>query len=121
MDRKAYNKAYYEKRKHDVTWLTEHRERCVKSAHDIRDQIITALGGKCIKCGFADQRALQIDHVNGGGHAERLLTTSRSSMYRNMLKDPEFLSKYQCLCANCNWIKRYENKEHGTGKANRWI
>jgi hypothetical protein len=32
-----------------------------------RDKIIAYLGGKCIKCGFSDERALQIDHTNGGG------------------------------------------------------
>jgi len=26
------------------------------------------------------------------------------------MKNPE--TEYQCLCANCNWIKRYENGEH---------
>jgi hypothetical protein len=27
--------------------------------------------------------------------------------------------KYQLLCANCNWIKRFENGEHGRSKKRR--
>src|SRR5690606_22318669 len=37
----------------------------------IRNAMIELLGGKCVKCGFSDIRALQIDHVNGGGTIER--------------------------------------------------
>jgi hypothetical protein len=32
------------------------------------------------------------------------------------LYDPQILEKYQILCANCNWIKRYENKEMKAAK-----
>jgi len=27
------------------------------------------------------------------------------------LKPPQLLEEYQVLCANCNWIKRFENSE----------
>lgn len=68
------------------------------------------IGGKiCVKCGFLDVRALQIDHIHGGGTAE-----SRSlgnKLFRRVIADPERCSKYQVLCANCNWIKRSENNE----------
>ena len=30
--------------------------------------------------------------------------------YKNILKD--ITGKYQLLCANCNFIKSFENKEH---------
>jgi len=36
-----------------------------------RQRVIAALGGKCAKCGFSDWRALQIDHINGGGSIEQ--------------------------------------------------
>ena len=66
---------------------------------------------ECIKCSFSDIRALQVDHVNGGGMAE-----VRNSKFRNPERYAKHIAKnpknYQLLCANCNWIKKYENKEH---------
>src|SRR5258708_35432765 len=38
----------------------------------LRMDIITPLGGECIRCGFTDWRALQVDHVNGGWTKERM-------------------------------------------------
>ena len=61
----------------------------------------------CCKCGFDDIRALQIDHINGGG-LKHFKSHTSVGYYKSMLDEPE---KYQLLCANCNWIKRYENKE----------
>jgi hypothetical protein len=77
----------------------------------VRTSIFDLLGFYCIKCGFNDIRALQIDHVNGGGKQERM---HRSSFryYRNMLdKMLQGSKEYQILCANCNCIKRIENGE----------
>jgi hypothetical protein len=66
------------------------------------------LGGKCVKCGFSDTRALQIDHVNGGGTKERVKDSRIAE--KNVINGNT--TDYQLLCANCNWIKRFENKEH---------
>jgi hypothetical protein len=62
----------------------------------------------CIRCGFTDSRALQIDHVHGGG-AQELKRIHTDMYYRKVLADTE--GTYQLLCANCNWIKRHENNE----------
>lgn len=81
-----------------------------------RDATYTAMGGKCITCGFSDYRALQIDHINGDGKSERYLLR-RNSYYPNVLKS--FLAgekRYQLLCCNCNWIKREENGEYRSKK-----
>lgn len=80
----------------------------------MRKAVLEVLGNKCAKCGFSDSRALQIDHINGGGSKERKTTgTGSAYFYKTVLES--FIKKeqkYQLLCANCNWIKRYENKEH---------
>lgn len=78
----------------------------------IRLQIMDILGGReCIKCGFSDKRALQFDHINGGGIKE-LRQMSPPKMYLYYLNNPNIAKKkLQLLCANCNWIKRHENKE----------
>lgn len=79
---------------------------------NVRASAIEALGGKCCLCGFEDVRALQIDHINGGGSIERKERGYVGNFHMHVLKS--FLSKenkYQLLCANCNWIKRSEQKE----------
>lgn len=64
---------------------------------------------KCNRCDFSDWRALQIDHINGSGNKER---KNQSNSQKNLLIDIlKYPDKYQLLCANCNWIKRYENNE----------
>ena len=79
--------------------------RFKKSAHEI-------LGGICVRCGFSDSRALQIDHINGNGSKLRKKTSSSYELYKDVIKSvSNGENKYQLLCANCNWIKRFENKE----------
>lgn len=75
-----------------------------------RAKVISALGQCCVRCGFSDVRALQIDHVNGGGNAERYSLGSPNKLYRKILINGA--DGYQLLCANCNWIKRHENQEY---------
>jgi len=84
----------------------------------LRRQVLELLGGKCsnpncsILGGCRDVRCLQIDHIKGGGAKERSNGITSSTLLLKILKDPEKAkTEYQLLCANCNWIKRYENKE----------
>lgn len=77
----------------------------------IRDRVLDLLGRECVKCGYCENvHALQIDHINGGGNVDRLDAGSSYKVYQRVLDNPE---KYQTLCANCNIIKKIENKEHG--------
>jgi RNase P subunit RPR2 len=62
----------------------------------------------CVQCGFSDYRALQIDHISGGGSRKR----KDSSVLTQIKENPD---NFQILCANCNWIKRAENNE-STGR-----
>ncbi len=78
----------------------------------IRAQIFALLGNTCIRCGFADTRALQVDHINGGGNDDRRRSASVSSYYARVLASNG--AGYQILCANCNQIKKMERGEHST-------
>lgn len=79
----------------------------------VRKATITLMGGKCVKCGFDDFRALQIDHIKGGGTKDRKeITKLYTKFVMESILNKE--DKYQLLCANCNWIKRGENKETRT-------
>ena len=86
-----------------------HRERRRRQRKDWRQAVLTLLGNRCNKCGFSDGRVLQIDHKNGEGSKEVRSFGRNPSFYKHIL-DVKGLN-YQLLCANCNWIKRYENKE----------
>lgn len=80
-----------------------------KTLRMIRLQTLALLGDRCIRCGFIDIRALQVDHVNGGGHQLRNKHRSQYGLFKAVTKNPEL---FQLLCANCNCIKRIENNEN---------
>jgi hypothetical protein len=83
-----------------------------RSRAKLRQQIVAALGGKCQRCGFDDWRALQVDHINGGGTRHRGSYVSMHRYYKDILASAQAQSgEYQLLCANCNQIKRYEAGE----------
>lgn len=77
----------------------------------LREHLFAVLGGAiCGKCGFSDRRALQFDHINGGGGRHRRSLRSGSAYYL-MLKSmnvDQIRATFQVLCANCNTIKREE-------------
>jgi hypothetical protein len=78
--------------------------------------VLLKLGGKCVRCGFSDARALQIDHVNGGGAKEDRGRNGGSRgliLYYRVLRDTG--GTFQLLCANCNWIKRSESRQEAGG------
>ncbi len=83
----------------------------------LRAEIVAFFGGCCAHCGFADPRALQMDHINGGGTADR--KTNRLSLhYRWKLVTEQPVAtreRFQLLCANCNVIKRHDRREYGNG------
>ena len=101
-DRKEYNKWY-------------RNNNLLKQRDYLRNErmaVVEALGRKCVDCGFEDVRALQIDHVGGGGSKERKERPYKGSFHKHVLRS--FLNnekRYQLLCANCNWIKRSVNNE----------
>lgn len=76
------------------------------------------LGGKCVKCGINDWRVLQVDHINGGGNREYLKTGYGARFHRKLIDGILHREDYQLLCANCNWIKRYEENE--CGRTHKW-
>lgn len=114
----AYAREYYRKnrerinaRRNTVEQKQARRLRVNARRNKIRIELLNMFGGKCIKCGFSDWRALQIDHINGGGSKERKIIRDTWKYMRIIIQDKNREEKYQLLCSNCNWIKRYENYE----------
>ena len=135
-----YQSDYYKEHKNETKeqrnisskkWQQNHPEQfkiiqrnCSKNRRKkIRKKIIELLGGQCVNTyglhdkPFSDVRCLQIDHLNRKAK-HRGQATGGSEMYlRYVLEQIQSGSKdYQLLCANCNWIKRWENKEDGSTK-----
>ena len=87
-----------------------------------REAVIAYLGGRCVHLacswlnedgtrGCTDHRCLQIDHVNGDGAKLRKIKGQEGSRLLDTVLKTVPGETYQLLCANCNWIKRYENRE----------
>jgi len=90
----------------------KYRERILRTERQYRVKALEILGNKCVRCGFSDLRALQVDHVNGGGTKEHKKYGTSRGIYMQVIRTENKDGKYQLLCANCNWIKREDNKEH---------
>lgn len=83
----------------------------------LKKEIFEILGNKCsnllcaVPDGMKDLRALQIDHKLGNGHKQRE-KRDYLKYYKLILEDLKNGSSDYCLlCANCNQIKKIENKE----------
>ena len=94
-----------------------------------RIKLIGLLGGKCVDPYqlhlpndpfLTDWRNLQLDHIKGYGKKQRY----KNSEFTNSITTVKYYLKHleqakseiQILCANCNWIKKYENKESANEK-----
>jgi len=115
-----YNKKNREKiRDRSRKYYIKNKEKLInyqrKYKQERRIIILERLGNRCIKCGFDDYRALQIDHIHGGGNKEKKekFNNDYGKYHKHLLSisEKELFNTYQCLCANCNWIKRFENNE----------
>lgn len=111
-------KTYLKKRlKHNAAYRAKYRAslRARSKVYNrrLRLEVVAALGGKCVSCGIADERVLQVDHVHGGGRKERRALKGQGGIYHRHILANIASGQYQLLCANCNWIKRAENQEVG--------
>lgn len=89
-----------------------------KQIQSLKIEIFEFFGNKCneptcaVPNGMKDLRALQIDHKLGNGYKQRE-KRDYLKYYKTILEDlKNGSSDYQLLCANCNLIKKVENKEH---------
>lgn len=96
------------------------QKRRIREARKYRKRrmaILNSLGGACAHCGYDDYRALELDHIHGGGAAERRAMVGAAYWrYIAGLTLDERRTRYQVLCSNCNKIKKEENREYGPQK-----
>lgn len=111
-----YQKYYRTHREQYRLWQQNNRSKMLVIMQNYhrrkRDAVIDLLGASCVRCGFSDNRALQIDHIDGGGTRDIKRFNGWQSYYKYILDNAEKAKKeFQVLCSNCNWIKRVENQE----------
>ena len=104
---------YFQKNKAS---LRETQKRYEKT---IKERVIKAYSPngelKCSKCHETRVAALTIDHIAGGGAEHRRITKRFGPSFYHDLIRGGFPKGYQTLCMNCQFVKRSENKEFGTG------
>jgi len=103
----SYQKSY---RQRNRTRIEQYKKNWRKSK---REEIISLLGSKCIKCGNSEKEVLQIDHIKGGG--TKLFKKYGTELYSKILREIKNGSKdYQLLCGNCNIKKAIERGERSS-------
>jgi len=106
-------RAYYAKTK-------DHRREVNKAyIAELKETTLSKYSGgppACNRCGFSDIRALSIDHIAGDGCEHRRVDVKGGGFRMYLwLKYRNYPTGYQVLCMNCQFIKRFENKEVGNG------
>ena len=107
-DKRAKQREYY-RNNPEVRARTRARsiETNRESYQKYREAIFDLKGRKCVRCGYdANERALQFDHINGGGAKQQREMRGWRKRFEWMLKNP---NEIQILCSNCNQIKRSES------------
>ena len=95
--------------------LTSYCKTCHNVEGDIRErklraEILERYGAVCNRCGIADPEMLHVGHVNYGGGNQRKTAAHYQEYYRTLLTLPH--EELEIQCANCNFIKMYEEGEH---------
>ena len=125
MTPRKYSKQYYQAHKVEMIEKAKQYNRIhkvVRTEHywqyraQLKLEVLTHYGnGKCAcaQCDFDDIRALSIDHINGKGNEHRrVLGTTGGRPFYVWLKRNNFPEGYQTLCMNCQYVKRFEEKEY---------
>ncbi len=80
----------------------------------LKTEVLTHYGNgnfACVKCGESRPACLSIDHINGDGAKHRKATGRQATDMYRWLKQNDYPKGFQTLCMNCQWIKRFENRE----------
>lgn len=69
--------------------------------------MVAAYGGACACCGETEMAFLSLDHIGGGGIADRAAHGSYSTMMRHLRDTGWPTDRYRVLCMNCQFGTRY--------------
>ena len=87
-------------------WYLAHREYLSKQQKEkvraYKLEMIDAYGGCCACCGEQYQEFLTLDHINGGGRADRKRAGSTTQIIRELKRKGWPKKDHRVLCMNCN-------------------
>jgi hypothetical protein len=118
MSKEHYRKWYYANleraralkaenmRRYRAASREKYAARSRRAKRMLREKLLDTFGSRCVLCGFSDERALTLDHINNNGAEERSELGERGVYYRAL--KPEYQSEYRMLCMNCQFIARHE-------------
>ena len=96
-------------------WSKQHRQelrdRINREREKDKEYVFFILGNKCAKCQIEDRRVLQVDHIDRSLKKTIKYKRGGKGLYAAIRRGEFPITAFQLLCANCNWIKRAENKE----------
>lgn len=98
-------------------WVRRHPDaarQVVKSSRARRRlRALTVVGRgvlRCSNCPCNDPRLLEINHINGGGRAERRANPKDKNLYGRILRGERNLDDLNLLCIVCNALDRARRK-----------
>ena len=121
MNKKEYQARYYRDNRERIIiqrkeWYKKNLSLCSarhnEYNHSFRLKVLTHYGNgqlKCVQCGFSDERALSIDHINGGGNQHRKQSGCGTGIRLYFwLRKEGYPEGYQTLCMNCQFMKKVD-------------
>jgi len=120
--KKRYDDNRQEIAQYHAEWYWKNRDHALKVSSDyrskLRQEIVTAYGGKCECCGESMIEFLSVDHINGGGYKLRNTTQKGGKFYRDLRRLGFPKDEYRLLCMNCNFsLGKYGYCPHQTATA----
>lgn len=76
------------------------RRRKKKASRELKQEVIAHYGGRCACCGEDRLEFMNIDHINGGGKADRRRFGNNHRFYRWLRN--HWPTELRVLCSNCN-------------------
>ena len=105
-----------ERRKTDAIKARRNAPKATERAFQRKLIVLVHYGnGKCacVRCGEARPACLSLDHINGRLNTPNIRKELKGRDLYLWLINNNFPDGLQTLCMNCQWVKRFENKEFG--------
>lgn len=99
--------------------------RAVAYNKQLRRDFLDAYGGRCACCGESRVEFLTLDHIHGGGKADRDANHGSYPIYARLKREGWPRDRYRILCMNCNHAARlgpcpHETERNSERARNAW-
>lgn len=90
-------------REYQREWVKRRRDRRKAYRDKLRKEVLEFFGGKCVYCDCDETKALEINHVNGGGRKAATNRVGTAQYYLNILKG-RVEEELELTCRVCNSV-----------------